>query len=362
MTELQVRRDELTTTRLVGATGDIDDAPLADNEILAKIDRFAFTANNITYGVVGDQVGYWQFFPPAGEDADGWGLIPVWGFADVVRSNVAEVPVGERLFGYFPPATHLTLTPTRISKERFFDGAAHRAKLPSGYNNYYRVGAEPGYDRATDAERMLFFPLHVTAFCLWDALKSGEWYGAKQVIIVSASSKTSIGLAYGLDVDAEAPPAIAVTSERNRGFVDKLGLYATTVTYDSVAEIDASVPSVIVDMSGNVATLNQLDEHLGDNMAHCVRVGVTHHDAASGNLNLERSSWFFAPSHIEQRMKELGPGGFQKQSAAFIQNTSTRSREWLKVTSIDGLAGLQAVFDDVANGRISPDEGLIVEL
>lgn len=362
MTELQVRRDNLTTTRVVGTAGDIDEAPLGDDEILAKVDRFAFTANNITYGVVGDQLGYWQFFPPAGGDTDGWGLIPVWGFADVVRSNVAEVPAGERLFGYFPPATHLVLKPTRISEARFIDGAAHRAKLPAGYNNYYRVGAEPGYDRAGDAERMLFFPLHVTSFCLWDALKSGNWYGAQQVIVVSASSKTSIGLAYGLDMDADAPPAVAVTSERNRGFVDKLGIYARTVSYDSLSDIDASIPGVIVDMSGNIDILNRLDEHLGGNMAHCIRVGVTHHDAAGGKLKLQRSSWFFAPGHIEQRIKDWGPGGFMQKSSEFIRATSARSRDWLKVTSIDGLGGLQAVFDDVANGRIAADEGLIVEL
>jgi hypothetical protein len=49
-----------------------------------KIDRFAFTANNITYAVVGDQFGYWQFFPPTGDEVKDWGILPVWGFADVV--------------------------------------------------------------------------------------------------------------------------------------------------------------------------------------------------------------------------------------------------------------------------------------
>ncbi len=360
MTELQVRRDELTTTRIVDASG--DDTPLEDNEILAKIDRFAFTANNITYGVVGDQLGYWQFFPPGGGDSDGWGLIPVWGFADVEDSNVTEIPVGERLFGYFPPATHLKLTPTRVTKQSFVDGAAHRAKLPAGYNNYRRVGAEPGYDRATDAERMLFFPLHVTSFCLWDALKANEWHGAKQVIIVSASSKTSIGLAYGLDMDADAPPAIGVTSERNRDFVDELGLFAASVTYNDLSDVDASIPSVIVDMSGNDHALKQLDDHLGDNMKHCIRVGVTHREALSGDAKLKRSSWFFAPSHIEERMKDWGADGFLKKSAAFIATTSARSRDWLNIRSLDGLAGLQAIWSDVANGEIPADEGLIVVL
>ena len=86
MSELQVRRDELTKTRIVDSSNSGDGTPLADGQILVKIDQFAFTANNITYGVVGDQLGYWQFFPPTGDATQGWGLIPVWGFADVVQS------------------------------------------------------------------------------------------------------------------------------------------------------------------------------------------------------------------------------------------------------------------------------------
>lgn len=365
MSELQVRKGDLATTRIVDTGGEDADAAgaaIGEGEILAWIDRFAFTANNITYGVVGDQLGYWRFFPSAGDDAEGWGLIPVWGFADVVRSNVADVPEGERLFGYFPPATHLVLTPTRIAPDRFVDGAAHRSELPAGYNLYRRVNAEPGYDRATDAERMLFWPLHVTSFCLWDALQDKAWYGAEQVIVVSASSKTSIGLAYGLDMDEAAPPAVAVTSGRNREFVEKLGLYEATVTYDALGDIDASRPAVIVDMSGNDSVLEKLDEHLGDNMKFCLRVGVTHRDEAGSGKRLERSSFFFAPSHIEKRMKDWGPAAFFEKSTEFVRSTSARSRDWLKIRPVEGLPGLQAIFDDVANGRIAADEGLIVEM
>ena len=144
------------------------------------------------------------------------------------------------------------------------------------------VAAEPDYDRASDPLRMLFYPLHVTSFCLTDVLQMNDWYGASQVIIVSASSKTSIGLAYGLDMAENAPSTVAVTSAGNRNFVASLQLYSTTVTYDDVTAIDAAVPAVIVDMSGNDRALSSLADHLGDNMRQCVRVGVTHHDAATG--------------------------------------------------------------------------------
>jgi hypothetical protein len=44
--------------------------------------RFGLTANNITYGLLDEGLGYWTFFPAQ----DGWGRIPVWGFAEVVAS------------------------------------------------------------------------------------------------------------------------------------------------------------------------------------------------------------------------------------------------------------------------------------
>ena len=84
------------------------EADLAAGQILVKIDQFAFTSNNITYAAAADMVGYWKFFPAMGKDSEGNGVIPVWGFADVVESNVPGIPIGDRLFGYFPPASHFS--------------------------------------------------------------------------------------------------------------------------------------------------------------------------------------------------------------------------------------------------------------
>lgn len=361
-TEFQIRKDNFEKYRVVESGDGTDSTDLADNSIRARIERFAFTANNVTYAVTGDRLGYWQFFPPTA--ADGWGMMPVWGFAEVVESGVEELPIGERLFGYFPPATHLDLTPTRISRTRFVDGAEHRAQLPQGYNTYYRVNAEPGYERANDNERMLLWPLHITSFCLWDILQDSNWYGAAQVIIVSASSKTSIGLAYALDDDTTAPPAVAITSTRNLDFVKSLGLFEESVTYESLTDIDATIASVIVDMSGNGEVLGRLHAHLGDNMIRCINVGLTHWDEGltDDRVIRERSEFFFAPTHIQRRMQDWGPDGFAERTSRFMQEAAQKSRGWLKLKSIDGLQGLADVYEDVCHGRLSPAEGLIIEL
>lgn len=360
MTEFQTRKDDFSATRLV------DSAPktVEDGDVLLAVNHFSFTANNITYAVMGEQIRYWEFFPPAGEDAEQWGIIPVWGFATVTESKCEEIPVGERLFGYFPPADTLRITPTRITDATLFDGAAHRAELPPGYNVYRRVAGEPNYDPTMDKERMLLFPLHITSFCLHDMLQDNNWFDAEQVIIVSASSKTSIGLAYALDEDETSPTVIGITSARNLNMVNELGLYDQATTYDELEAIDASKATVIVDMSANGEVLGRLHTHLGDNMRFCSNVGLTHWEEARPGPGFiqERSEMFFAPGHIQKRMQDWGPAGFDQRSSGFIQRTALKSREWLEMKSIDGLEGLSAVYDDVCNGRVPPDQGLIVSL
>ncbi len=127
--EFQVQKDDIGHHRVIDTPPGEDDASLDDDGVRVGISRFAFTANNITYAVVGERMGYWQFFPPCSADAAGWGIIPVWGFAEVIESKNADIAAGERLFGYFPTATQLRLKATRVSQQRFVDGSIHRAGI-----------------------------------------------------------------------------------------------------------------------------------------------------------------------------------------------------------------------------------------
>lgn len=360
MTQLQTNKKDFSATRLIQ-----DPSPKVDEgDILLAIESFSFTANNITYAVMGEQLRYWQFYPPAGENAKEWGLIPVWGFAKVIQSRCDEIAIGERVFGYFPPANEVKMTPVKISNSGFFDGIAHRAELPPSYNSYRRVSADPKYDPDFDQERMLLFPLYVTAFSLHDMLQSENFYGAEQVVIGSASSKTSIGLAYALDEDPDAPTVVGLTSSRNLESVKQLGLYDQSVSYSKLTDIDASKPTVIVDMSSNGDVLGRLHTHLGDNMKFCSNVGLTHwEDERPGpGFIRERSEMFFAPGHIQKRLQEWGPGEFDKRSSAFIMRTAAKSRQWLTMKQISGLKGLSEIYDDVCHGKLPPEQGLIVRL
>ena len=360
--QLEVSKDVFFKNRIA----EVPDSKLEldDGDVLLKIDSFAYTANNITYAVAADMVGYWQFFPPGGDNKARWGVIPVWGFAQVVASRAEGIPVGDRLFGYLPPARHVKMTPVGISDRRFIDGAAHRAALPRGYNIYQRVLNETHYDPAFDRERMLFYPLLVTSFCLWNALKEANWHGAEQIIILSASSKTSIGLGYALQEDADAPKVIGITSDRNMDRIKKIGIYDQCLSYDAISGIDAEIPTVIVDMSGNTRVLAALHSHLGDHMKFTHNVGFTHWTSAKPQEGIikERSAFFFAPDHIKNLMQEWGPNRFEQETSAFLMTTASKAKSWLKFKQVNGLEELAAIHPAVCQGTIPSDEALIVVL
>jgi hypothetical protein len=78
----EVNKKNLHKTQVVPLT---IEQTLVDNEVILKVDKFALTANNITYGITGDTLGYWRFFPtqtPSRESKSldsQWGRLPVMG-------------------------------------------------------------------------------------------------------------------------------------------------------------------------------------------------------------------------------------------------------------------------------------------
>ena len=365
MSQLQIKRKHYSTTRIVEQN--LKPADLNNGQVLVKIDKFALTANNVTYAVMGDKLGYWQFFPPCGESNDKeaeWGVLPVWGFAEVIATEHQDIPVGERLFGYFPPAHQLIMTPSKVTATSWFEASTHRAHLPLAYNIYRRVEHEPGYNKAFENDRMLLFPLHITSFALYDYFQNNDWFNAKQLIILSASSKTSTGLAYGVANTSQAPKQIALTSPRNLEMVKSLGVYDECYAYNDLRKIDPSIATLIVDMSGNGKVLSDLHQHLGNNMKFCSNVGLTHwHNMETGpHFIQERSEIFFAPSQIQKRLQEWGQQGFEEKSREYMTMSIGKSRTWLKMTPIDGLQGMADIFKEVCEGQIAPEQGLIVRL
>lgn len=352
-TDLLVAKADLRNTKL-----QTTDLVCGEGQALLQIDHFALTANNVTYAVAGESMGYWEFFPaPAG-----WGRVPVWGFANVVESRHADIKVDERVYGYVPMSTHLVVEPGRVKAESFIDAAAHRAKLPPVYNQYQRVQKQSASD---EQARMLLNPLYTTSFLIDDFLADNGFFGAKRVVLSSASSKTSLGLAFELHRSrGAAVEVVGLTSPGNVSFCASLGYYDRIVTYDAIETLDATVPSVFVDMAGNGAVLRRVHEHLGDALRHSALVGATHWQGRAGagrsTLPGPEPTLFFAPSQIQKRNKDWGPDGFRtaydRAWTAFLPDVS----RWLEVRAIKGLDAAQRTYLELLDGRIPATAGLVV--
>jgi hypothetical protein len=337
-----------------------DAAELPAEALLVKIDRFAFTANNITYAVLGDQLKYWQLFPAP----ENFGNIPVWGFGEVIASTHPAIAEGERLFGYFPMATHLVIEAADVSKRGLRDDAAHRQGVAPVYNAYARVSGDPAFAGRQGDYQALLRPLFMLSFLVDDFLAENALFGARRVMLSSASSKTAFGLAHLLHTQRKEVRVIGLTSAANTDFVRSLGCYDEVVTYDAVTSLPSDSPIAFVDMAGNSALRATLRRHFGDQMKYSGRIGLTHRSSSpdEGELPGVKPSWFFAPDQIRKRAREWGPGGIDMRFGAAWSGFAPMLERWLTVIEGRGEDAVKQVYLDTLGGRVRPEQGHILSL
>jgi hypothetical protein len=71
---------------------------------------------------------------------------------------------------------------------------------------------------------------------------------------------------------------------------------------------------------------------------------------------------FFAPTHIQKRTSDWGPGIFEERAYRFWYEASRISRDWLRIDYHDGMDALGGIFTELLEGRVPPDKGVIVRL
>ena len=356
ITTFQISRDDISKTRFVSAPL----GALEPGDVLLKVDSFAFTANNITYAETGVVLKYWRFFPAP----DGWGVIPVWGFADVIESRHDALAPGERLYGYWPMATHAVLKPDRVDAGVVVDGTAHRRELPMTYNIYQRTSAGgPLYDKRHEDMQSLFMPLFGTAFLIDDFLAEQKFFGATAVVIASASGKTAFSLAHLLH-ERGGIETVGLTSPGNRAFVAGLGCYNRVLTYDEIAQLPAAQPAVLVDFAGSGKVRVAVHEHLRDNLKYSCAVGMSHRDLHAPGKGLlgPKPVFFFAPEYRRQRVQVLGRDAYNARFGKTWNTFVPMAERWLKVTRDSGREAVERIYLDTLNGKVPPDCGNILSI
>ena len=354
---VQIVRSDLTQSRIVDAAL----PPLGDGEVRLRVESFAVTANNVTYAVVGDAFGYWNFFPGEGD----WGVVPMWGHAVVEQSRYPELVVGERVYGYLPMASHLDVLPGKVSAGGFTDQAAHRQPMSPIYNQYSRLAADPEHDPSREAERMIFGPLFKTGFLIESMMRGEGWFGAETLICTSASSKTAMATASVARDKSPQIRRIGLTSAGNVEFVRSGGFYDQVLRYDAVAEL-AQDPAVLVDFAGNAGLIRAVHAALGDSLAYSCTVGATHVGAgfgqASGELPGPKPVLFFAPDHAAAAIKQLGVSAFGQAIAASWQRFVAEVAATVRVKEHSGLDAARQAFAATLAGTADPAVGIIIRL
>jgi hypothetical protein len=356
-------------------------AELDDGQIRMRIDRFAVTANNVSYAGAGDLLGYWDFFPSS--DPTTWGRVPAVGYAEIIESRNADLPVGGRYHGWYPMAETVVFSAT-ASRDGFRDDGEHRQAHAPIYRMFTRTDADPFHDGAPDGEdrHALLRVLLLTGFLAEEFFADSggaasddtnddandtvaPFFGAEQVIVLSASSKTAIGFAQRA-AKREGLTVVGLTSAANADFVRSLGFYDTVVTYDDIDDADrgiALVDSIVIDMAGNPNVLAAVHQRLGDRVKYSMMIGKSHHDAVpsgdGGALPGAAPQFFFAPTALNRLVEGWGAAEYRRRTTEATHEFIDASRAWMTIDERRGPDGPASAWASVHGGDVAPSVGVV---
>ena len=350
------------------------DAPaqraLAAGQVRLAVERFALTANNITYAAFGEAMKYWQFFP-AGDAA--MGCLPVWGFATVQESHAEGVTAGQRVWGYFPAGTHLVVAPARVSAAGFVDGSPHRQDLAGVYNQYLFCDADPAWHPSLEGLQAVLRPLFLTAFLLDDHLADHAFFGARQLLLSSASSKTALGTAHCLAQRRHQPGCpriVGLTSAANAEFVRSLGCYDEVLTYDLWPAQVSSAPTAYIDFAGDAQLRRRVHTQFADTLMFSSSIGGTHWEALGSARDLPgpRPTLFFAPAQAKARSapppEGWGSAELQRRMGqAWVQFIDqVRQGGWVQTLEQRGAQVALQAYASILGGRIPARQALLLDM
>ena len=377
---------------------------------------------------------YFDFHPAptaGGVSPKTHGLFPVWGFGDIVASNHPVAKVGERVYGYFAPARYLgrrspgTLA-DKLSEVYYSSGIFHerpqqflllraaasfatryafsyraqtirtvltRIADRRPYNQVVRCAADAQYDSDPLAEdlAMLYRPLFWTSFWCEDWLFASNYRdGAKLIFISSASSKTAFCLAFCIRIrirNGEIPNdtiIIGLTSERNTGFVRRLGLYHEVISYDGIDEASFApgVRAIYADVAGSDKLNKKLLAMQGPMFVAAIRLGMSNvtpteldvtniwtkntklEEAAGGPSSTEGLEFetFFMVEWLAVRVKQLSVKEIVEMQIKAWKRLLADAKGWVEITRVYGGEKVKSAYDSALKGGLRAEDGYVWSL
>ena len=326
---------------------------LAPGEVRLTLERFALTSNNISYALGGDFLDYWGFFPAEA----GWGRLPAMGYGIVSESANPDVAVGGRYFGFFPVGNE-HIVQAQLSRNGFIDAGAHREKHAMAYRAFDKV---PDIEGENDNAMLIFRGLFMTSFLAEDFLCEQNFFDATQVLITSASSKTSIALAHCLRANSTMR-VVGLTSDANIDFVTSIGEYHDVAAYSDISAMDTEVPTVLMDMAGSPEIVAGIHTHFGESLKYSCSIGATHWGQTSHHVDIPgpKPQFFFAPSQLSKRGKEWGREELNNRLETALNTFIEGSKQWLRIEHARGADAVSDTYSQLVAGKMSPEIGNIL--
>lgn len=328
-------------------------AELRDGEVRLAVERFGLSTNNVTYARLGDSImPYWKAFPAP----EGYGRVPVWGFAEVQESRHPEIAEGTRVYGFLPTSSHVVVA-ARKTPDGFDDAGTDRDFMHPWYRRYVEVAERT----PVDSQIALFRPLFPAAFTFDEFLVRNDYFGAGTVVITSASTKTAVALASLL---AKRPriATLAVTSPENVGWVEGLDRYDAVTSYEALspAQVDGAV--VYADFTGALPRLSLVYSRLRGALVHTALIGYTNPGAQIlwPQLSDPDPAVFFCPEHEDQAVAEEGRDAYFSRYLTAERNMIESSAGWLALREHQGPEAAAEVFTALSKGNQPPNVGHVI--
>lgn len=354
----QVRQTDLAEVRWRELPADDG---LADGQVDVAIRRFALTANNITYACLGGPIpglgfGYWDFFPSEA----GWGRIPVWGLADVVASRHPALAEGTALFGFFPMATHLRLTVDAVRGATVFEHSAHRRSLPATYNQY--LVAERGLALSPEAmdAYIVLRPSFSLSFCCATSLSEQRWFGARRILISSASAKAAMGLAMLLA--GEGLEVVGLTSAHRVDQITSRAIYDRVLAYADVASLPDDVATVFVDIANAPNVTGAVHRHLQPCLRASIAAGFTHGSALGATLPGPARQLFMAPAHMQRLQAAWGSGVYWQRFTEAWRRFHALVVQHTAFVHTSGPTDVERAYRQVLQGQVPDDVAHVLSI
>lgn len=359
---LLVQRHNLRDTCLVSdpdATGS-----LAPGEVRLRIDEFALTSSNLVYAALADAFQYWSLFPTGHSR---FGCVPVWGFATVIESCAEGVRAGARCFGCWPMGSHHIARPRQVSTAGFIEGAPHRQQLPVAFNRVSFCADRGGADEVALSRRAyqaLLGPQFISAFTIHDILDEGDCFGARQMLLSSAASKTACSIAlcllHCMDRSSSRARLTGLTAAAHLAFTQASGCYDQVLSYDDLHALDPTVQTIYIDLSGSTVQRNAVQRHFRGALTYSCEIGTPQSEAHGASLWGPRPT-LFATSPIPPRRRSHSDSaawhaaGFEHRLEAAWQEVlavlTARRPAWLQAQRDGGAAAVRSAWTALVEGR-----------